>query len=347
MSRVVAVALCACGLSLSVAHADGPRPDSHAPIGVMGDHRHRAGEWMVSYRHMDMHMSGLLAGDETVSPEWVATEVANPNAPPAFMRVVPLSMSMHMHMLGLMWAPSDRLTTMLMLPHLENTMDHRVFQGMMGDTVLGHFTAESRGLGDVKLGALWGLWSAGEDSLHLNLGVSLPTGDTTVEGTVLTPMGQTMRVRLPYPMQLGAGTPLWSAGLTWAALRDAWSWGAQALFDRPSGRNDQGWRPGARSALSSWAAWRPASSLSLSLRLAWLDQEAIEGRDPLITAPSPTADPANAAVRRLDALLGLNWASHGGHRLALEWGRPIDQHADGVAMRVERMVTVGYQYAFE
>ena len=26
------------------------RPDSHAPIGVMGDHMHKEGEWMVSYR---------------------------------------------------------------------------------------------------------------------------------------------------------------------------------------------------------------------------------------------------------------------------------------------------------
>ncbi|NBD18196.1 MAG: hypothetical protein GVY04_19270 [Cyanobacteria bacterium] len=28
------------------------RPDGHAPIGVMGDHVHGQGEWMLSYRYM-------------------------------------------------------------------------------------------------------------------------------------------------------------------------------------------------------------------------------------------------------------------------------------------------------
>ena len=35
------------------------RPDGHAPIGVMGDHIHREGEIMFSYRAMMMNMSGL------------------------------------------------------------------------------------------------------------------------------------------------------------------------------------------------------------------------------------------------------------------------------------------------
>ena len=29
----------------------------HAPIGVMADHRHKQGEWMMSYRYMYMDMS--------------------------------------------------------------------------------------------------------------------------------------------------------------------------------------------------------------------------------------------------------------------------------------------------
>jgi len=49
--------------SLSSAH-EGPwtaaRPDGHAPISVMGDHMHKMGEWMVSYRYMSMEMEGLL-----------------------------------------------------------------------------------------------------------------------------------------------------------------------------------------------------------------------------------------------------------------------------------------------
>ena len=35
------------------------RPDGHAPISVMQDHTHKAGELMVSYRYMLMDMEGM------------------------------------------------------------------------------------------------------------------------------------------------------------------------------------------------------------------------------------------------------------------------------------------------
>ena len=34
------------------------RVDSHAPLGVMGDHPHEAGEWMLSFRAMRMVLDG-------------------------------------------------------------------------------------------------------------------------------------------------------------------------------------------------------------------------------------------------------------------------------------------------
>ena len=56
--------------SLSSAH-EGPwtaaRPDGHAPISVMGDHMHKMGEWMVSYRYMTMDMEGLLKESNSVT----------------------------------------------------------------------------------------------------------------------------------------------------------------------------------------------------------------------------------------------------------------------------------------
>ena len=51
------------------AEADSPkqtRPDSHAPIGVMGDHAHKARQVMLSYRFMGMNMHGLQDGIELV-----------------------------------------------------------------------------------------------------------------------------------------------------------------------------------------------------------------------------------------------------------------------------------------
>lgn len=51
-----------------------------------------------------------------------------PGQPP-FIRIVPTGMTMDMHMLGAMYAPSDRLTLMAMLPYIKKDMDHITFAG--------------------------------------------------------------------------------------------------------------------------------------------------------------------------------------------------------------------------
>ena len=58
-------ALAACLLLPVAAHGDSAqRPDDHAPIGVMGDHTHQAGEWMLSWRRMAMTMEGNRDGTD-------------------------------------------------------------------------------------------------------------------------------------------------------------------------------------------------------------------------------------------------------------------------------------------
>ena len=64
------------------------RPDDHAPIGVMGDHAHKKGEFMISARVMHMEMSGNQIGTDDVSPDTIVTTVPNrfagmPGQPPA------------------------------------------------------------------------------------------------------------------------------------------------------------------------------------------------------------------------------------------------------------------------
>ena len=70
---------------LSHAHADGAHgahgqigqitpSQAHAPIGVMGDHRHKAGEYMVSLRQMSMSMEGNIKGTQELSDTDVLAE---------------------------------------------------------------------------------------------------------------------------------------------------------------------------------------------------------------------------------------------------------------------------------
>lgn len=54
------------GLQLGDAQATSTA-DDHAPIGVMGDHMHKKGEWMLGYRYMHMEMDGLRDGTSNVS----------------------------------------------------------------------------------------------------------------------------------------------------------------------------------------------------------------------------------------------------------------------------------------
>ncbi|MGY0583128.1 MAG: transporter, partial [Paraglaciecola chathamensis] len=205
------------------AHTD-LRPDDHAPIGVMGDHMHAAGEFMFSYRYMRMNMSDMLQGSSDISASDIATTIANPFAPPATVRVVPKEMTTNMHMLGFMYAPNDDITLMAMLNYLERDMDLTTFEGMMGDMVLGQFSTEVSGLADSKLGLLYRLYDSANHHLHFNLSWVIDSGSNNETDDVLTPMNMRMTMRLPYSMQLGSGSDQAEFGLTYTGKNQQFSW---------------------------------------------------------------------------------------------------------------------------
>lgn len=156
------------------------RADNQAPLGVMGGDMMMKGMWMLTYQFMRMEMDGNLIGTDSVSPEQIVTTVPNrffgaPGQPPT-LRVVPTKMTTDMHMVGAMYAPTDWLTLMGMVPYIKRSMDHVTFQGPVGTTRLGNFTTESSGIGDVKLMGLFRAWESVTHKVHLNAGLSLPTG---------------------------------------------------------------------------------------------------------------------------------------------------------------------------
>ncbi len=153
-------------------HHTNLRADSHAPIGVMGDHMHKAGEFMVSVRAMRMEMEGNRDGTSSLSPEEIVTNTpnrffGNPMQPPT-LRVVPTEMTTDMVMLGAMYAPTDTLTLMLMGNYIDRKMDHITFQGGAGTTRLGTFTTEAKGWGDTKASALIRLYEDDTHHVHFN-----------------------------------------------------------------------------------------------------------------------------------------------------------------------------------
>lgn len=335
---------------LNPAYSQTDSPDSHAPIGVMGDHLHEAGEFMLSLRTMHMQMQDNLQGDDSISPEQIVTTIpnrfANPPMMPPTLRVVPTEMTTKMHMLGMMYAPTDNITLMAMMNVVEKEMDHITFQGPMGSNRLGGFTTETDGLGDTRLAALIGLVNEANRKLILNIGLSIPTGDIEEAGQILTPMNTRPSPRLPYPMQLGSGSWDIEPGLTYVASEGLWSWGSQVKLLYRLDENDESYALGNQFSWSNWGSYRFNNNISASLRLTWTALDSIDGIDSTIAAPVQTADPKNQGGDRLDLGIGINTIWPGNHRLSLEFENTLDQEVNGVQMEMESMLTLGYQFAF-
>ncbi|MEL6238731.1 MAG: transporter [Pseudomonadota bacterium] len=322
----------------------------HAPIGVMGDHRHAKGEWMISYRFMHMDMVGTQIGTDSVTPEEVVTTVPNiffgaPGQPPT-LRIVPTSMRMDMHMAGAMYGLSDQVTLMVMGNYITKEMDHITFAGGMGTTRLGTFRTRTADLGDTKLAALIGL----TDTVHINAGISLPTGTITEEDDILTPMGGNPTVRTPYPMQIGSGTFDLEPGITYRDQNDRLGWGAQVKGVIRLGENDEGYSFGDKAMATLWAAAALSPAVSVSGRLQAETLGTVDGMDPLIMGPVQTANPDFQGGETLAAFAGMNFAVTGGAlkgwRLGIESGVPLIQDLNGPQMPTDWTFTAGIQKSF-
>lgn len=303
---------------------------------------------------MRMEMEGNRVGTDTITPEQIVTTVPNPffgrPMQPPTLRVVPTSMTMQMHMFGAMYAPTDWVTAMLMVNYLDKEMDHVTFQGPVGTTRLGTFTTNSSGFGDAKLTGLFRLYDQGSQHVHLNLGISFPTGSTTETDQVLAPTGMRPTLRLPYPMQLGSGTYDFLPGVTYTAHSGKIGWGAQYLGTVHLGTNAEGYTLGDEHRLTAWASylWQPA--ISTSFRVEGETVGNIDGQDPQIVAPVQTADPNKQGRDRVDVLFGFNLAGEKGwlrgQRVAFEFGLPVYQDLDGPQLETDWLLTAGYQYSF-
>lgn len=305
--------------------------DDHAPIGVMGDHAHKTGELMLSYRYKSMKMEGLRNGTDSISTQQALNSYM----------MVPTKMTMDMHMFGAMYGINNDVTLMAMVPYMEKDMD--MINGM-GNTS----SMSSRGLGDVKLTGLITLNKSHDanhnvDTVLLNIGASLPTGSIDEKGDTGN--------KLPYAMQLGSGTfdPIVRLGYTHQA--QDWSWGTQGRATFRIGSNDEGYRLGNEYGATAWVAKNVHEKLSLSARLdasTWSD---IHGQDDdLNPAMTPVARTDLRGGQRVDAIIGANFIQTGelakDHRLAAEFGMPIYQDLDGPQLETDYWLTLGWQYKF-
>jgi len=308
------------------------RPDGHAPISVMGDHTHHRGEWMFSYKFMNMNMEGLQQGQDNIK----SSEVFN-----SYM-VAPKKMTMPMHMLGVMYAPTEKLTLMAMTSVLDNEMDASTKMGM-------NFTTNSSGLGDLKISGLYQLLNKNRQQVHAQLGVSIPTG--SIEEKDFTTMSNKMQVILPYPMQLGSGTLDGLIAINYLAQSDYLSFGTQLKSTLRFGENDRDYRFGNNFTLNSWLAYKVASWLSMSARVEGSLTDEISGNDSSLNPMMiPAANTKNSGAKSITTGVGINsyipTGSFKNLRFGLEYAFPVYQNVNGIQLEKDETLTLGLQYSF-
>ncbi|GAA3514190.1 transporter [Aquimarina addita] len=311
------------------------RPDGHAPISVMGDHTHGKGEFMFSYRYMYMNMEDLNRGSENVP---FSNAILTNDA----YMVTPTSMPMNMHMLGAMYAPSDRVTLMAMVNYLSQDMDHITAMG-------GTFSTASSGFGDTQIAAMYKFFNHNKQQLHGQVGISIPTGSIDEED--VTPASTPNASILPYPMQIGSGT--WDAvlALTYLKQWNILSFGSQLKTTLRTGTNDNEYRLGNTYSSNNWLALKATDWLSISGRLEIGAIDKIEGANPDLNPMLViTADTDNSGMTYANAGLGCNLYAFQGSlknlRLGFEAALPLFQNMNGVQLRNKETLSLGLQYSF-
>lgn len=315
---------------------DGSRADGHAPIGVTAEHTHNTGEWMFSYRFMNMHMEDLYNGDSKVS------------ANEAGYMMVPTEMDMEMHMFGAMFAPTTNLTLMAMTHYVENSMEMLVTTGpMKGNTP----SMDAKGWGDTSIGGLYKLYDDNKTRAHVGILLSLPTGSTSETFQMQMPM-MTVTRHQPFGMQLGTGTFDLLPSATYLHQPNAnFSYGAQLKGRIHLGRNAQGYSLGNKIEATSWVAHNVAEWASISFRLAAMHAGSVDGdTDNSVNTAMPMslpADPSNTGGTSIDAAVGLNlWHPEDGFRVATEFSMPVYQNLNGTQLGQSWTLTLGTQYAW-
>ena len=300
------------------------------PMGIMGDHHHHKGGWMVSYRYRNMTMDGMQNGTSELGESTVLQNYM----------MTPTTMNMQGHMLGLMYGVSRRITLMAMMPYMRLNMDMKNRMGMES-------SMSSAGVGDLKLISIVEIWRKQNTTILGNIGVSLPTGSVDERGD--TPMGENML--MPYAMQIGSGSIGILTTLTFSHTVDKLTIGTQFNGNIKLNDNDIGYRFGNTYDFNVWTAYKPTQWISAALRIDATKSEELKGEaSELNKMMSPLTNNANSGSTAINGNLGINIYPQvhqlENHVLGAEWGMPIYQKTSGIQMTRVNVFTLGWQYSF-
>jgi Protein of unknown function (DUF3570) len=343
----------------------------HAPAGVMFDHMlPKAGDFMVGYRYMyGSQGDPMLHGNNPVSDQAIVANGCGPN--PCFL--TPDSMTMNMHMLDIMYAPTDWLTLMLMPQFMDMNMSMRGLDGAPGENIAdnnvgnpldtngtplaigqhiphhiqnGH---ETGGIGDVSMYAMFKLFDNGTHHVHITPGFSAPTGDVNIQ------LQRNHKVDggfIHYGMQLGSGTWDFKPSLTYTGHIDQFSWGAQANGTvRMEGQNESGYALGDLFQATAWGSYSLTDWLTASVRGVYTLQGRIKGQfNDQINQFGPMDYPTNYGGKYWDVGFGLSAVvpsgDLAGNRVSVEWLQPVEDDVNGYQLERDGALSATWSVAF-
>lgn len=354
------------------AHNHNHHHSVHAPAGVMFDHMLPAGGMMAGYRYMYGSQGGtMLNGDLAVSNAAIVTGGCGPN--PCFL--TPTAMSMHMHMLDLMYAPTDWLTLMLMPQFMDMGMNmsrlrDQTFNSQANNNVgnpidpssgapfeigqhiphheqNGH---ETGGLGDLGMYALVKLFDNQTHHLHFTAGFSAPIADTNIE---LRRNHKTPGGYIHYGMQLGSGTWDFKPSVTYTGHVDNFSWGAQANGTiRMEDNNKSGFAFGDIFQATAWGNYDLTTWLNASVRGVYTTQGAIKGgfKAGSINQFGPMDYPQSYGGKFWDVGFGLSAmvpsGPLAGNRISVEYLHPVEDDVNGYQLERDGSVSATWSLMF-
>jgi hypothetical protein len=232
-----------------------------------------------------------------------------------------------------MYGITDWLNAAAMVTYLNKSMTMTTFQGATGTTVFGQSTSSTHGFGDTSLASSIRLYQDDIHHLHINAGISLPTGNITETVTMLSPMKTFMTSRASYGMLLGTGTYDLMPGVTYTGHLALWNWGLAYRGRFALDDNSQGYNWGPQHELDGWSGYTVIPGVTLTGRTVWSLQGRIHGYDSQISGLMQGTNPAFYGGSRLDLLGGFvlsgSLIGHPGIHLGLEGGAPVYQDLNG------------------
>ena len=317
--------------------------DSHGPITIMGDHMHKKGKVMLSYRFGQMKMNNVANGTKKIdtnsvisSPNGASNNLGN------YMNA-PIEMKMNMHMFGGMYAPSDNLNFMIMTSYQEKVMTHQRMP-MAGGS---RFNVNSSGISDTRISSLINLFNNDLIKTHIGTGLSLPTG--SIDKRDSTPASSNSR--LGYSMQNGTGTYDLLFFFNNINKIGKFKIGEQLLYKKAlSGNNSKNYKYGDVFELNIWSSYRWIDNVSSSIKINYNYQKKMNGSDnEMNPRMSPAMDSYNKGHNKINLGFGVNLVNTSkifkNHRIGIEATFPIYQNLRGLQMQETFRFMIGWRYA--